>query len=41
MIYLYLLIPAVTAQSFSPKAKLSIPVGIPVNKAKAKIEAHL
>ena len=38
---LYLLIPAVLAQTFNPIAELSIPIGIPTKEAKAEIEIHL
>ena len=41
IIDLYLLIPAVLAQTFNPIAELSIPIGIPTKEAKAEIEIHL
>ena len=38
---LYILIPAVIAQIFSPIEELVIPLGIPSKEAKAEIEIHL
>ena len=37
---LYFLIPATFAQIFNPTVELVIPMGIPTEKAKAKIETH-
>ena len=41
IIDLYLLIPAVLAQTFNPIAELAISIGIPTKEAKAEIEIHL
>ena len=38
--WLTLLIPAVTAQIFSPITELKIPIGIPNNEANAEMERH-
>ena len=37
---LYFLIPAVIAQIFNPILELVIPIGIPINEAKAEMETH-
>ena len=36
----YFLIPAVIAQIFNPILELVIPIGIPINEAKAEMETH-
>ena len=41
IIDLYLLIPAVLAQTFNPIAELAVSIGIPTKEAKAEIEIHL
>ena len=41
IIDLYLLIPAVLAQTSNPIAELAISIGIPTKEAKAEIEIHL
>ena len=41
IIDLYLLIPAVLAQTFNPIAELAISIGIPTKEARAEIEIHL
>ena len=37
---LYFLIPAIIAQIFNPILELVIPIGIPINEAKAEMETH-